>query len=291
MTYQACPTKRAPGQKRRTKAQMEALQETIYETLRHNHPMTVRQLFYQLVGQDAIDKTEAEYDNAVSRLLADMRRAGMVPWEWVVDQTRWMRKPRTYSSLQRMLNNAAVGYRRALWDNQDAYVEIWLEKDALAGILYDVTDEFDVPLMVSKGFSSITYLHDAAMTIQAQEKPAYLYYFGDHDPSGLSITETIENTIREFAPDVDLHFEKVGVLPWQIESWHLPTRPTKKTDTRSKGFEGDSVEVDAIPPQTLRDLARGSIVHHIDHEAWARVQQVEQEERETLQRFTEMLGA
>ena len=96
-----------------------------------------------------------------------------------------MRKPDTHSSPEEALANTARTYRKALWDDQDAYVEIWCEKDALAGVLYKETAVWDVPLMVSRGFASLTFLAEAAEAIAAEGKPAYLYYFGDHDPSGV----------------------------------------------------------------------------------------------------------
>jgi hypothetical protein len=194
-----------------------------------DNPMTVRQVFYQLVSQGVIAKTEAEYKSTVVRLLAAMRRAGEIPFDWIADNTRWMRKPKTYSDVEQALQRTAEAYRRSLWDNQDVYVEIWLEKDALAGVLYRVTSSWDVPLMVTRGYPSLSYLYEAADTIAAVGKPAHLYYFGDNDPSGLDITRAVE---------AEVYFERVAVTAAQITDLGLPTRPTKKTDSRSKGFEG-----------------------------------------------------
>ncbi len=126
------------------------------------------------------------------RLLTQMRLAGKLPFQWITDNTRWMRKLSSYSSLADMLNESQQFYRRALWDNQNANVEIWLEKDALAGVLMEETQKYDVPLMVTRGYSSISFLHSAAMDIAATNKPTYLYYFGDWDPSGKDITRTTE---------------------------------------------------------------------------------------------------
>ena len=134
------------------------------------------------------------------RLLGEMRRAHIIPFDWIADSTRWMRKPRTHSSLDEALRRTAETYRRSVWDDQDAYVEVWLEKDALAGVLYDVTSAWDVPLMVTRGYPSLSYLHSAAEALAAQDRPAFLFYFGDHDPSGLDITRAVEEGIREFAP-------------------------------------------------------------------------------------------
>jgi hypothetical protein len=101
-----------------------------------------------------------------------MRREGVVPWDWVADHTRWMRKPRSYTSLEQALAETAQLYRRNVWREQAAYVEVWLEKDALAGVLYAITEAWDVPLMVSRGYASLSYLYEAAQAIRQQGKPA-----------------------------------------------------------------------------------------------------------------------
>lgn len=272
----------SPTRRRRTAAEIEGIREAIWDVVFADSPVTVRQVFYRLVSGGAIAKTELEYKQTVCRLLTEMRLSGDIPFQWIADNTRWMRKPRTFSSLENALKRTADTYRRALWDNQDAYVEIWLEKDALAGVLYDVTAEFDVPLMVTRGYPSLSYLHTAAETIAEIGKPAHLYYFGDHDPSGLDIPRNVEARLRQFAPDAEIHFERAAVTPEQIARWQLPTRPTKTKDTRSKGFEGESVEVDAIPPDELRSLARTYIDRHIDKRQLEMLRVIEAEERRSL---------
>lgn len=276
--------------KRRSRSDMDAIKQAIHQVLAETHPATVRQTFYQLVSRGAIAKTETEYKSTVVRLLTAMRRSGEIPFGWIADNTRWMRKPSSYSSLSDMLTESQRFYRRALWDDQDAYVEIWLEKDALSGVLYDVTAEFDVPLMVTRGYPSISYLYEAAEAIAETEKPAHLYYFGDYDPSGCDITRAVESGIREFAPEAEIHFERVSVTREQIAAWSLPSRPTKLSDSRSEGFDGDSVEVDSIPPATLRELVRSPITRHIDPRQMAASMAIEAEERDTLRRIIRNLG-
>ena len=117
---------------RRSKTEMDRIRQAIHTTLAAYNPMTVRQCFYQLTTQGVIGKTEAEYKTTVIRLLVEMRLAGDIPFDWIADNTRWMRKPRTFSSMEAALQNCASTYRRALWDNQDVYVEVWTEKDAIA---------------------------------------------------------------------------------------------------------------------------------------------------------------
>lgn len=136
--------------RRRTKAEVLAIREKIVEVVEAAQPATCRQVFYLLVSAGAVEKTEAEYKGTVVRLLTDMRLEGEIPFGWLADNTRWVHKPSTYSSLQHMLEETKRLYRRALWDDQDDYVEVWCEKDAISGVLYEETAKYDVPLHVAR---------------------------------------------------------------------------------------------------------------------------------------------
>ena len=292
-TYRTRPIKRP----RRTKDEIMNIKSAIYNLLAAEHPMTVRQVFYRMVSAGVVDKTEAQYKSTVCRLLTEMRLqhsedevelllssspSPTIPYGWRADNTRWMRKPVTFSGTDAALRRTAELYRRNLWDDADAYVEVWLEKESLAGVLISETVEYDVPLMVTRGYPSLSFVAEAAKVIGNKDKPAFLYYFGDRDPSGVDIPRHIEERLAELAPWAEIHFEKIAVTTEQIETLGLPTRPTKKSDTRSKTFVGESVEVDAIPPSTLREMVRDCIEHHIDHQRLAVLQEVERSERELL---------
>src|SRR5215468_5964861 len=174
-----------------------------------------------------------------------------------------MRKPRTHNSVEEALRDTARFYRKSLWAEADAYVEIWLEKDALAGVVYPVTSMYDVPLMVARGYASLSFLYSAAEYINDLDVPTYIYHFGDFDPSGVNAGEKIEETLKEMAPGADIHFERCAVTEAQIAALNLPTRPTKATDTRAKNFGSISVELDAIEPNRLRQLVQQQIELHL----------------------------
>ena len=221
-----------------------------------------------------------------------MRRAGDLPYRWITDNTRWQRKPDTFANPAEALEETARFYRKALWADADAYVEIWLEKDALAGVVYPVTSKYDVPLMVSRGYASLSFLHSAAEHIGNLAVPAYIYHFGDYDPSGVNAAEKIEETLRDLAPNAEIHFERVAVTPEQIKQWRLPTRPTKKTDTRSKSFGSQrSVELDAIDPDRLRDLVRRCIEQHMPKRQFKALLAAEESERMLLRGLVAMAEA
>ena len=267
---------------RATKAQMAARRSALWMICREIAPCTVRQVFYQASVRHLIEKTERGYDQ-VQRCLVELRMQWGMPFDWIADNTRWMRKPRTFVSIEQAVKFTAETYRRALWTDTDCYVEVWIEKDALAGVIDPITREYDVPLMVSRGYSSITFLHGAAEAIRDQGKPAFIYHLGDWDPSGQNAADKIEETLMELAPDADIAFQKLAVTPRQIERWELPSRPTKQTDSRTaKWTGGDSVELDAIHPDELRNLVRRAIEGHISEAQLATIKVAEESERELL---------
>jgi hypothetical protein len=273
---------------RASAAEMEERLNALEAIVAEINPCSVRQVFYQAVVRGLLEKTENNYDK-VQRALVKMRRLNRIPYGWIVDGTRWMHKPTTYSSLEQALQRTKQTYRRAIWDSQPVRVEIWLEKEALAGVIYDVTAEYDVPLYVARGFSSLTYLAEAASDIRAAGKPIFIYHLGDHDPSGRAAGEHIERMLRELAPEAEIHFERLAVTVEQIASLNLPTRPTKKTDSRAARFEAEfgqgSVELDAVHPDTLRSILREAIERHIDGDQLEVLKTAERSERKIIEMF------
>lgn len=271
--------------RRRSRAEMESLKASLVAIVNEEDTWTVRQIFYQAVSRQLIAKTEGEYKATIVRLLGALRLEGRISFDKISDNTRWMRRPTVHRNLGDALRRMQRDYRRDFWLDQDCYVEIWLEKDALASVVYDATAPWGVPLMVTRGYGSLSYLHDAAEVIASQKKPAWIYYLGDHDPSGLDIPRTTEARLRQFAPEAEIHFQRIAVTREQIAEHNLPTRPTKTTDSRAAKFEGESVEVDALPPRVLRALVSDAIEQHVDDRTLRQTQRIEEAEKDTLTRF------
>ena len=260
---------------------MTILRERLYKICREHQPLTVRNAYYLAVVGGLIEKTQGEY-KTVGRLLVQERRSGAIPWNWIVDGSRMMRKPASHASLRDFLELSRDTYRRAVWVNQEADVEIWCESNSVAGVLYSVTSQWDVPLMPSGGYPSATFLFNAGAALAQTDWPNHIFYFGDYDPSGRDITRHVEKELRAFAPEAEIHFESVAVTKKQIRKWKLPSNPIKKTDTRSKGFKGRAVEIEAIEPENLRSLCEECITKHIDDHALAQLRLAEDAERQTL---------
>ena len=275
--YQATQIKRV----RATRAELETRRHSLFEIVSAMRPMTVRQVFYQATVRGVVDKTESGYQK-VQTDLVDMRRDGRLPYDWLADNTRMMRKPSTFGSVQEALEDTARLYRKSLWRQADAYVEVWLEKDALSGVVYPITQAYDVPLMVARGYASLSFLHSAAEYIETLSVPTFIYHLGDFDPSGVNAGEKIEQTIRELAPSADISFQRIAVTPEQIDAFNLPTRPTKTSDTRSRGFGAISVELDAFTPHILRGMVEDVIVRHLPADELALLKVAEESERNIL---------
>jgi hypothetical protein len=276
---------------RATASDMTDRRERLLDIVAAQRPMTVRQVFYQATVEGVVEKTEAGYSK-VQIALAKMRRDGVMPFGWIVDNTRMQRRPRTYGSVAEALENTAQLYRKSLWRDAEDYVEVWLEKDALSGVIYPITQLYDVPLMVARGYSSLSFLHSAAEQISYIDKPTYIYHLGDYDPSGVNAGEKIEQTLRELAPDADIHFERLAVNPIQIKSWSLPSRPTKSSDSRAKNFDSKiSVELDAIQPDMLRRIVENAINRHLPQDQLEVLKTAEKNERDFFLQIVEELTA
>ncbi|GAA1543506.1 hypothetical protein [Nocardioides humi] len=274
-------TTTTPARNRRTAAEYAELDQAIVEVCRADNPLSVRGVFYRVMSAGVVAKTEKEY-GVVQRRVLKLRRDGALPYGWIADGSRWHVKSPSWDSVEQALHDTAISYRRALWSNQNTYVEIWSEKEAVSSIVSPVTDSYDVPLMIARGFASETFLYATASTIRAVGKPTVVYQLGDHDPSGVAAWRHVQVKLREFAPDVEILFERIAVTEDQITTLNLPTRPTKATDSRAKTFAGESVEVDAIPTRILRDLVDTAITRHIDPIALEATRVFEREERQGL---------
>jgi len=278
-----------PGPRKRRRAdsyEMEDRAEFLIRYADKHGPITVRGLYYQaeVAGVEGIDKDESGYLK-VQRQVLDLRRTGRLDYGKIADATRWMRKPTTFDSVEEALFDTAQLYRKALWRGKPGYVEIWCEKDALAGVIYPVTEEFDVPLMVSRGFASETFCYEAIEARGDDTRPYFVYYLGDFDRSGEHAARALDEKLTRFAAEkgIRVHFDQIAVTEDQISEWRLPTRPPKRTSPADKKWRHHfACELDAIPPDTMRVLVREAIERHLPTEELARLKLIEKQERETF---------
>lgn len=259
-----------------------ALKElAVLEIFQEEKPrLTVRRIYYALTVRNVIPKTDAGY-RQTCYLLAKMRRSGALPYGWIADNTRWQRKPTTYRGLGAALERWQEAYRRDLWANQADYIEIWIEKDALAGVINPITSQYDVPLMVARGYSSMSFLYDAAEDIKRVEKPVFIYHFGDFDASGMDAAEKIQEGLASHG--AQFHFERLAITPEQVETLSLATRPNKAKDPRARNWKYDyACELDAMPTPILRNLVETCIHWHIDSNELKAELEIQAQEQKVL---------
>lgn len=274
------------GKKRRSKKEMQALLDATLKAL-DDEPgaMTIRHLCYVMESRGYIEKAERAFKTYDGHLV-NWRRAGQIPWDAFVDNTRWHYGRTVYNGLDEALKQSRDAYRRNIWADLSVYVEIWTEKDAIAGVLLDAADSYGVKVLPLRGFASLSMLHNAAATFREMSrrgKNVFVYYFGDHDPSGRLIDPS---ALRSLEDDfgVSVNFERVALTDAQILEYDLPTRPTKKS-SHSKKFKGRSVEIDALPMGTLRELVDGAISQHIPRDWMEKMERIEAQEWATLDDF------
>ncbi len=241
-----------------------------------------------MVSLGVIEKTENGY-RTIARITRNMRMRGNLPFSYLADNTRWVRKAQAYTGIVGFLDEVQALYRRDFLNESEVYIEIWSEKDAIASLLAEVAYRYDVPVMVNRGYSSITFLFNAARTIESIGKPTFIYYFGDSDPSGKDIERDTASKLKAFAPRAEIHFIRAAVTDSQIEKWRLPTRPGKATDSRAKKYGGPIVEVDAIPSDMLKALVEELVASHIDEYKFYRLRETEEMERSLIESYFQQI--
>lgn len=273
------------GRQRRTAAQMQRLRGLAYDVLAADHPQSVRHVFYRLTDPrlpETVAKSDAGY-TTVQRLLVQMRSDGEIPYSWITDATRRGHFVETYRDPAEAIEATARYYRRSPWDGSDLHLECWCESRSIAGVIEQETQRYAVPLYPSGGFASLTLPYEAAQHMRgaADGRPLHVLYIGDYDAAGVLIDRKIEDELRTHLPhDATFTFERIAVTAEQIDLMSLPTKPTKD---RRGGFEGGTVEAEAIPAGVMRQMLREAIERHIDPRVMDAISAAEASDRAALQ--------
>lgn len=225
-----------------------------------------------------------------------MRRQGRIPWSWVVDTTRWMRKPTTWDSVDEMLDAQSASYRQALWTDASTAVEVWAESESLAGVLLPVTRRWDVPLYPCHGQASDSFAWAAAQDYRDDPRDVCIYYYGDHDPHGYEISTQLEKKLISFSGRDDLEFVRVACRAEDIERYDLYAagdKPKKNSyiDARTGQrvwWWGPAVQIEAIDPRDLREGLESYITDHLTAEQLRMTQMAEQSARAQLELFARL---
>ncbi len=264
----------------------------------YSFALTVRQIFYRLFSAGFFENTTNSYKR-LDKMLTKARERGDIDAESIVDRSREIiGGDYGYHSIDDFVKSNIEElkdleqYTRRLWDDQPRYVEIWVEKDALATLVSNIADGFRVVTYPSRGYSSYTMVNDAIKRFyRYQERPITVLHFADHDPSGVNMTEEIQSRFYRYGCYANVR--RIALTYEQVKEFGLAPMPTKLQDSRWRKYSikygSECWELDALPPDELQRLVRESIKEYIDVAAWnKKMRLIEQEKKLLEKRFSSM---
>lgn len=270
--------------------------EIIEEYQAQGFSLTLRQLYYQFVARGIIPNTIQSYNN-LGNVISNGRMAGMIDWEAIEDRTRGVEINAHWSSPKAGIEALRSQYRIDMWANQPEHVEVWIEKEALAGVIEPTCRQWDVPYLACRGYLSQSETWRAYRRIREyaeREIPTTIFHLGDHDPSGIDMTRDNRERAIEMLTFGDAQFplgeyvsvKRLALNMDQVEQYKPPENPAKQTDARFASYAarfGDkSWELDALDPKTLAKLIADNVRSKIEPLRWTeRIEQLKAE-KETL---------
>lgn len=287
------------------KGRLEIINSIISEYQKDGYILTLRQLYYQLVSRDVIPNKKTEYAK-LSILLKEGRMAGIVDWAAIEDRLRVPKSPASFDSPEDILQAAIGQYALPRQKGQDTYMEVWVEKDALSGVLSRVTSKYHVPIMVNRGYSSASAMFDSYQRFKSASKyrnqQVKVIYLGDFDPSGVDMIRDIDDRISEFISGDDdyanksgfrFSIESIALTRKQIKFYNPPPNPAKITDPRAKDYIAKygptSWEVDALPPDVLNKLLDEAIRNHMQEDLYDEIVGREDADKQRLRSLVQYL--
>ena len=268
---------------------IEHAEQIIREYQAQGFMLTLRQLYYQFVARGIIANSQKEY-NKLGVVINNARLAGLLDWEAIEDRSRHVDHASSWSTSGDIVATAAMAFRLDRWTDQLERVEVWIEKDALAGVLTDVCDRYHVALLSNRGYLSQSEMWRAAIRFQNYEsmngQDVTIIHLGDYDPSGIDMTRDIKDRLVMFdCPDVEV--ERIALNWDQVQHYQPPPNPAKTTDSRFAeymlNYGIESWELDALDPDVIVTLTEDAILGHLDQQVWADMEQREAEQRAQLE--------
>ena len=261
--------------------------------------LTLRQLYYQMVTRNYIANNDREYNN-LGKLVSDARLAGLIDWDSIVDRVRQLRKLPSWGSPSSIIRSAADSFRMDRWLKQDYVVEVWIEKNALIGVIDPICTKLDIPYFACIGYNSQSEAWRASQRVLdylRDGKTPVILHLGDHDPSGRDMTRDIIDRFNMFL-EVDcakegiyydgFQIDRLALNMDQIQQYDPPPNPTKLTDSRATGyiaeFGYDCWELDALSPAVINDLIEDAVMQYVDEDAWDEIVKEEEEGKELLKK-------
>lgn len=271
-----------------THAMIDTANEIIVEYREQGFILTLRQLYYQFVARALLPNTERSYKRLGS-IVNDARMAGLIDWDAIEDRTRWLREEPHWESVASVISSCAAQFKVDRWANQKFRPEVWIEKDALIGVIEGVCIELDVPYFACRGYVSQSEQWRAGMRhrrwVDAGQQPI-VFHLGDHDPSGIDMTRDNQSRLRTFCGGRWAEVHRLALNMSQVEEHRPPPNPTKLTDARAAGyveeFGHSSWELDALEPRMIAQLVRDAVEELISPAEWQASRNEQEDGRDQL---------
>lgn len=267
---------------------IERSNQIIAEYATQGYDLTLRQIYYQFVSRGWISNKDSEYKR-LGTVISDARLAGLIDWNAITDRTRNLRGLTRWSNPQEIMAAIADQYHESWWDSQEFYVEVWVEKDALIGVVGRACEALDVPYFSCRGYTSQSEMWIAGRRLGDQmdlyEKKVVVIHLGDHDPSGLGMTEDVTRRLEMFA-DGSVEVNRIALNRDQVDLYRPPPNPAKMTDPRAAGYiktyGRQSWELDALDPVVIDQLITETVSQYIDWDLFEERQAEEDQSRGVL---------
>lgn len=293
---------------RATAVAISQAEKIINEYVNQGFTLTLRQLYYQFVARDIFpenrkwkwtgsrwvrddDGTKNATPNYkwLGSIINNARLEGMIDWLTIEDRSRNVRSASHWSSPHEIVEACASQFRVDLWEGQDYRCEVWIEKEALAGVIQGVCDRLDVPYFACIGYVSQSEMWRAARRLidyEVRGKKTIVFHLGDHDPSGIDMTRDIRNRLSMFRSGAEVI--RLALNMDQVEKYSPPPNPAKMTDARyltyvSKYGE-ESWELDALEPSVLVELIDEAVCGKINGEVRSIQQELQDQSKAQLRR-------
>lgn len=274
--------------KKESLERINLVNEIIEEYNTQGYELTLRQVYYQLVARGHIENSERSYKN-LGNLISDARLAGLIDWFAITDRTRNLRGNSHWETPADVINSAKYSYMLNRWETQPNYVEVWVEKDALIGIVGQICRELDVPYFSCRGYTSQSEMWNAAQRFirRSHKNKKIIIHLGDHDPSGIDMSRDIQERLNLFEANVNV--KRVALTMKQIRKYSPPPNPTKVTDARAsdyiKKYGHECWELDALEPSVISELIKNEVIKLIDQDQFTKVEEKELDDKNLLQQI------
>lgn len=236
--------------------------------------LTLRQLYYQFVARDLIENSERSY-RRLGNIISDGRLAGLIDWYAIEDRTRFLRGITPEEDMNEIMSRLSYMYIADKWADQDAHLEVWIEKDALLSVIETVCNRYQVDYFACRGYASQSELWRAGKRLErraGEGKKVIVLHLGDHDPSGIDMTRDNRDRIEQFSWNAGVEVKRLALNFDQVEEHNPPPNPAKISDSRAMNYIArhgtSSWELDALDPTVIRDLIENEITQYIDYDNW-----------------------